>query len=97
MAVIQVDNNGTTVSVKTAKAGMAQYNYVKPVMPDMNKFAILTELYNAIGDDVWTGYGTQTGVISYSKGTEPNEFKATFMGGTYAIDVPFGDIITASK
>ncbi|EFI72904.1 hypothetical protein PBR_0402 [Segatella baroniae B14] len=60
-------------------------------------YYIILDLYNAIGDDVWTGYGTQTGVISYSRGNDPNEFKATFMGGTYAIDVPFDDIISASK
>ena len=97
LAVVQINAYGTTVSAKTAKANMAEYSYIKPVMPDPEKFAILAELYEALGDEVWTGYGTQTGVISYSRGDEPNEFRATFMGGTYSIDVPFGDVTYASK
>ena len=97
LAVVQIDADGATVSAKTAKANMAEYSYVKPVMPDPEKFAILSELYEALGDDVWTGYGTKSGVISYSRADEPNEFRATFMGGTYSIDVPFGDVISAEK
>ena len=97
LAVVQIDADGTTISAKTAKANMAEYSYVKPVMPDPEKFAILSELYEALGDDVWTGYGTKSGVISYSRADEPNEFRATFMGGTYSIDVPFGDVISAEK
>ena len=97
LAVVQIDAEGTTISAKTAKANMAEYSYVKPVMPDPAKFAILSELYEALGDDVWTGYGTKSGVISYSRADEPNEFRATFMGGTYSIDVPFGDIMSAEK
>jgi stringent starvation protein B len=97
LAVVQIDTQGTTVSAKTAKANMAGYSYIKPVMPDPAKFGILAELYEALGDDVWTGYGTQTGVISYSRGDELNEFRATFMGGTYVIDVPFGDVVSVSK
>ena len=97
LAVVQIDAEGTTVSAKTAKAKMAEYSYIKPVMPDPEKFAILAELYEALGDDIWTGYGTLTGVISYSRGDEPNEFRATFMGGTYSIDVPFGDVTFVEK
>ena len=97
LAVVQVNADGTTLSAKTAKAGMGSYSYIKPVMPDSEKFGILTELYTALGDDVWTGYGTTTGVISYSQGDELNEFKATFMGGTYTIAVPFGDVVSAAK
>jgi predicted secreted protein/stringent starvation protein B len=97
LAVVQIDADGAIVSAKTAKANMAEYNFVKPVMPDPEKFAILSELYEALGDDVWTGYGTKSGVISYSRADEPNEFRATFMGGTYSIDVPFGDVISAEK
>ena len=97
LAVVQIDADGTTISAKTAKANMTEYSFVKPVMPDPEKFAILSELYEALGDDVWTGYGTKSGVISYSRADEPNEFRATFMGGTYSIDVPFGDVISAEK
>jgi len=97
LAVVQIDADGTTFSIATAMLGMANYSYVKPVMLDPEKFAILSELYEALGDDVWTGYGTQTGVISYSRGDDTNEFRATFMGGTYSIDVPFGDVTAAAK
>ena len=97
LAVVQIDADGTTLSAKTAKAGLATFSYIMPVMPDSEKFGILAELYNALGDDVWTGYGTSTGVISYSQGDELNEFKATFMGGTYTITVPFGDVVSADK
>ncbi|MBQ5440189.1 MAG: hypothetical protein IIT49_05345, partial [Clostridia bacterium] len=48
-------------------------------------------------DKVWTGYGEQTGVISYSRVEGKNEFRASFMGGNYTFDVPFGDIESASK
>ena len=97
LAVVQVDANGTTVSPATAVAGLSHYSYIKPVMPDMEMYAILAELYAALGNDVWTGYGAHTGVISYSRGDEQNEFRATFMGGTYTIDIPFGDFTAASK
>ena len=97
LAVVQVDANGTTVSPATAVAGLSHYSYIKPVMPDMEMYAILAELYAALGNDVWTGYGTHTGVISYSRGDEANEFRASFMGGTYTIDIPFGDFTSASK
>ncbi len=97
LAVVQVDADGTTVSPATAVAGLSHYSYIKPVMPDMEMYAILAELYAALGNDVWTGYGAHTGVISYSRGDEQNEFRATFMGGTYTIDIPFGDFTAASK
>ena len=97
LAVVQVDANGTTVSPATAVAGLSHYSYIQPVMPDMDMYAILAELYAALGNDVWTGYGVHTGVISYSRGDEANEFRATFMGGTYTIDIPFGDFTSASK
>jgi stringent starvation protein B len=97
LAVVQINATGTTVSVTTAKAHLDVYNYIKPVMPDMSMYAILSELYAALGDDVWTGYGANTGVISYSRGDEQNEFRASFMGGTYTIDIPFGDFTAASK
>ena len=97
LAVVQVDANGTTVSPATAVAGLSHYSYIMPVMPDMEMYAILAELYAALGNDVWTGYGTHTGVISYSRGDEANEFRASFMGGTYTIDIPFGDFTSASK
>jgi hypothetical protein len=66
-------------------------------MPDTEMLEILTELYGALGDKVWTGYGEQTGVISYSRVAGKNEFRASFMGGTYAFDVPFGDILSITK
>ena len=97
MALVQIDADGTTVSVATAKTGMSHYGYVKPVMPDGSLFAILSELYAILGNDVWTGYGAQTGVISYSRGEKENEFRASFMGGTYAFDLPFTDFTAASK
>ena len=97
LVVVQIDADGTTRSAKTAKENMAVYSYIKPVMPDPAMYAILTELYEALGTDVWTGYGALTGVISYSRADEPNEFRATFMGGTYVIDVPFGDVTSANK
>ena len=97
LAVVQINAGGTTVSVNTAKAHLDVYNYIKPVMPDMSMYVILAELYAALGDDVWTGYGANTGVISYSRGDEQNEFRASFMGGTYTIDIPFGDFTAASK
>jgi hypothetical protein len=57
----------------------------------------VSELYAALGNETWTGYGVNTGVISYSRGDEMNEFRATFMGGNYTLDVPFGDFTAASK
>lgn len=97
MAVVQVNATGSTVSNTTAKTGMVKYDYIQPVMPDMEKFGILSELYAALGNETWTGYGVNTGVISYSRGDEVNEFRATFMGGNYTLDVPFGDFTAASK
>ncbi|MBQ7996776.1 MAG: InlB B-repeat-containing protein [Paludibacteraceae bacterium] len=97
MAVVQVNAAGSTVSNATAKTGMVKYDYIQPVMPDLEKFGILSELYAALGNETWTGYGVNTGVISYSRGDEVNEFRATFMGGNYTLDVPFGDFTAASK
>ncbi len=97
MAVVQVNAAGSTVSNATAKTGMVKYDYIQPVMPDLEKFGILSELYAALGNETWTGYGVNTGVISYSRGDEVNEFRATFMGGNYTLDVPFGDFTAVSK
>ena len=97
LAVVQIDAMGKEVSGKTAKAGMKKYDYIHPVMMDPYKFALLSELHAALGTEVWTGYGAATGVISYSRGDEPNEFKAVFMGGTYSVDLPFGDVISINK
>ena len=97
LAVVQVNAGGTTVSTATAIAGLATYDYIRPVMPNMDKFAILAELHAALGNDVWAGYGEATGVITYAQGTEPNSFKATFMGGNYEIEIPFGDFTQATK
>ena len=36
-------------------------------------------------------------MITYAQGTEPNSFKATFMGGNYEIEIPFGDFTQATK
>lgn len=94
---VQVDAQGKTLSAKTAIAGLKKYDYIQPKMMDPVKFALLSELHEALGNEVWTGYGTATGVISYSRGTEPNEFKAVFMGGTYSVDLPFGDVISVNK
>ena len=97
LAVVQINAQGATVSATTAIAGLATYDYIKPVMPNMDMFAILAELHAALGNDVWAGYGEATGVITYAQGTEPNSFKATFMGGAYAIEIPFGDFTYADK
>ena len=97
LAVVQISAGGNTVSAATAIAGLAAYDYIQPVMPNMDKFAILAELHAALGNDVWTGYGVNTGVLSYAQGTEPNSFKATFMGGNYEIEIPFGDFTQATK
>ncbi|MBQ2670774.1 MAG: hypothetical protein IJG06_08515, partial [Clostridia bacterium] len=97
MAVVQINADGATVSTAKAKEGMEGYDYIKPVMPDNEKLKVLSELYKALGDEVWTGYGEQTGVIRYSRGDEPNEFRASFMGGTYTFDVPLIDITSAEK
>ena len=94
---VQVNEAGKTLSAKTAIAGLKKYDYIQPVMMDPEKFALLSELHEALGTEVWTGYGTATGVISYSRGDEPNEFKAVFMGGTYSVDLPFGDVISINK
>ena len=59
--------------------------------------AILQELHDALGEKVWTGYGVNTGVISYSRGDEPKEFRATIMGGTYTFDIPFSDVNSITK
>ena len=97
LVIVQVDAMGKQLSAKTAIAGLKKYDYIQPVMMDPVKFALLAELHEALGDEVWTGYGTATGVISYSRGSEPNEFKAVFMGGTYSVDLPFGDVVSISK
>ncbi len=97
LAVVQINAGGNTVSAATAIAGLATFDYIKPVMPNMDMFAILAELHAALGNDVWAGYGDATGVITYAQGTEPNSFKATFMGGAYSIDIPFGDFTQAEK
>ncbi|MCR5602351.1 MAG: hypothetical protein K6G27_01455 [Lachnospiraceae bacterium] len=64
---------------------------------DKAKLRILKELYDALGNEVWTGYGVKTGVISYSRGDEENEFRASFMGGAYTFDVSFDEITSAEK
>ena len=97
LTVVQIDELGKQVSAKTAKAGMKKNDYIQPVMMDPAKFALLSELHSALGTEVWTGYGTATGVISYSRGDAPNEFKAVFMGGTYTVDLPFGDVASINK
>ena len=50
LAVVQINAEGTTVSVETAKAGMADYSYVKPVMPDNDKLGPLMELSAAVAE-----------------------------------------------
>jgi len=97
LTVVQIDELGKQVSAKTAKAGLKKNDYIQPVMMDPAKFALLSELHSALGTEVWTGYGTATGVISYSRGDAPNEFKAVFMGGTYTVDLPFGDVASINK
>ena len=93
-------SNGVTPQefVTIAKGSSGDKNYVAnwKLDPEVAKLEILTELYNAIGDDVWTGYGTQTGVISYSRGGA-EAFHASFMGGNYAFDLPFAAFTEASK
>ena len=100
-AAVQIDAQGTQVTIAQALAGLATYSYIKPVMPNYDEletdYTLLLELYNALGDDVWTGYGVNTGVISYSQGTEPNSFNASFMGGTYSFDLPFEAFTEVSK
>ena len=100
LAVVQISAEGKKVTIEKALAGLETYSYIQPAMPDMEdmtKNALLIELYNAMGDDVWTGYGTQTGVISYSHGDEPNTFRASFMGGTYSFDITFDDVESIAK
>ena len=65
--------------------------------PEATTDEILAELYEALGNDVWTGYGEQTGVISYSRGSAENTFGASFMGGTYSFDLPFEAFTAANK
>ena len=100
-AAVQIDAEGTQVTIAQALAGLATYSYIKPVMPNFDEletdYTLLQELYDALGDDVWTGYGANTGVISYSRGDEPNSFKASFMGGTYSFDLPFEAFTEVSK
>ena len=94
-------SNGETPQefVTIAKGSTGDKNYVAnwKLDPEVAKLEILTELYDALGTDVWTGYGVNTGVISYSRGTEPQSFHASFMGGTYAFDLPFAAFTAASK
>ena len=93
-------SNGVTPQefVTIAKGSSGDKNYVAnwKLDPEVAKLEILTELYNAIGDDVWTGYGVNTGVISYSRGGA-EAFHASFMGGNYAFDLPFAAFTEASK
>ncbi len=94
-------SNGETPqeAVTIAQGSTGDKNYIANWQLDEEKvkLRLLTELYNALGDDVWTGYGANTGVISYSRGDEPNSFKATFMGGTYSFDLPFEAFTSVSK
>ena len=100
-AAVQIDAEGAQVTIEQALAGLATYSYIKPVMPNYDElvtdYTLLQELYDALGDDVWTGYGVNTGVISYSRGDAPNSFKASFMGGTYSFDLPFEAFTEVSK
>ncbi len=94
-------SNGETPQeeVTIAQGSTGDKNYIANWQLDEEKvkLRLLTELYDALGDDVWTGYGANTGVISYSRGDEPNSFKATFMGGTYSFDLPFEAFTSVSK
>ena len=79
-----------------AKTGFSDLqSVVTPAEPTM--LDILAELHSALGDQVWTGYGAETGVISYSRGDDAEEFRASFMGGTYTILLEFSDFISAEK
>ena len=93
---VTVTGEQTDIGTYTATAtGISNSNYKLPTTGLTASFTIypsLSDLWNAIGDEVWTGYGEQTGVISYSRGDEPNEFRASFMGGKYTFDVPFGNM-----
>ena len=68
----------------------------EPADPEALQNELLQELWTALGEDVWTGYGVNTGVISYSRGGA-EAFHASFMGGNYAFDLPFAAFTEASK
>ncbi len=105
-AVVQINADGDKVSIAEAQASMSTLAYVQPAMPNYDDLQpadpealqneLLQELWTALGEDVWTGYGTQTGVISYSRGGA-EAFHASFMGGNYAFDLPFAAFTAASK
>ncbi len=105
-AVVQINADGDKVSIAEALASMSTLAYVQPAMPNYDDLQpadpealqneLLQELWTALGEDVWTGYGTQTGVISYSRGGA-EAFHASFMGGNYAFDLPFAAFTAASK
>lgn len=94
-----VETGNYTIYYKVVGDGnhndVAPQTMIATILRAENK--LLAELYEALGDDVWTGYGTTSGVISYSRGDGPKEFKATFMGGAYTITVPFDDVVSAEK
>ena len=83
-------------AVNALKAAVSNYSTLTAAEEAYDDL-LLQELYNALGDEVWTGYGAQTGVISYSRGDQEQEFRATFMGGMYVIDLPFGKFTAVSK
>ncbi|MBR0470286.1 MAG: hypothetical protein IJJ55_03605, partial [Clostridia bacterium] len=74
---VTVTGEQTDIGTYTATAtGVSNNNYKLPTTGLTASFTIypsLSDLWNAIGDEVWTGYGEQTGVISYSRGDELNE------------------------
>ncbi len=105
-AVVQINADGDKVSIAEALANLATLAYVQPAMPNYDDLQpadpealqneLLQELWTALGEDVWTGYGVNTGVISYSRGGA-EAFHASFMGGNYAFDLPFAAFTEASK
>ena len=105
-AVVQINADGDKVSIAQALASMSTLAYVQPAMPNYDdlqpadpealKNELLQELWTALGENVWTGYGVNTGVISYSRGGA-EAFHASFMGGNYAFDLPFAAFTEASK
>ena len=105
-AVVQINADGDKVSIAEALASMSTLAYVQPAMPNYDDLQpadpealqneLLQELWTALGEDVWTGYGVNTGVISYSRGGA-EAFHASFMGGNYAFDLPFAAFTAASK
>ena len=105
-AVVQINADGDKVSIAEALASMSTLAYVQPAMPNYDdlqpadpealKNELLQELWTALGENVWTGYGVNTGVISYSRGGA-EAFHASFMGGNYAFDLPFAAFTEASK